>query len=428
MKRDISIQIVRICAMFSIILCHIVQEADNKLIVMTGQFFNIGVYIFLIISGFLYSNKKIEPKKFYKDRFLKIMIPIYIFLIPIFIIQMSKGTFNIFKLLIYLFNLQGIFGGIDGASHLWFITAIGICYLLLPIFQFIKKEKKLSLIFNIMLFGITIVFCFINRTLGMIFICISTYSFGYFYFGLFYNNKKSCKLLICVFLINISIRVLFKYLFDETVLYDLILVGITQNICSICIIQLIKHIDINNIKYKMIINIVDKYSFYIYITHYFFMKGSASVMTLTPSFICNIFIMIVLSVSYAYILYYSNKFVYKRITRRGKMFININNLNKFFVVFLCVIYKLLLATDIFNTNSIYIYLLILLFFLLALLSIINKKIYKNDFLKLCFFVILGFISIFKIESVNYIFPIVIAGVYYDKDNKSNSIDLLIKNL
>ena len=63
MKKDVSIQIIRICAMFSIILCHIVQEVNNNVIAQMGQFLNVGVYIFLFLSSYLYGKKKIESNK-----------------------------------------------------------------------------------------------------------------------------------------------------------------------------------------------------------------------------------------------------------------------------------------------------------------------------------------------------------------------------
>lgn len=103
-----------------------------------------------------------------------------------------------------------------------------------------------------------------------------------------------------------------------------------------------------------------------------------------------------------------------------------DNICKITVVFLCILYKLLVATELLATNSVAIYSIILLFFGISFLQIINKKIYKRDFLKLCLFVMLGVASILNVESVNYIFPIIIAGVFYDKDNKEKSIKDLIK--
>ena len=108
MKKDFVIQITRIVAMFMIIICHLVQEFDNRYIQMTSQFFNVGVFIFILISGYLYGTKKIEnPKEWLKNRFFKIMIPVYVFMIFIFGWEiLVQHHFKIKYVLIYLFDLQ----------------------------------------------------------------------------------------------------------------------------------------------------------------------------------------------------------------------------------------------------------------------------------------------------------------------------------
>lgn len=318
MKKDISIQVIRVIAMLSIIICHIFQETSNKYLIMSAQFFNIGVYIFLIVSGFLYSNKKIEIKKFFVGRFYKIILPMYIFMIPVFIIQIINNQFQINKFLIYLFNLQGIFGGVTGASHLWFLTAIFICYLMLPVFQIVKKNKKMINIFNILLLGITIGVCYLNRVVGMQFVCLCTFSVGYFYFEKLYNKNINMILVGLILIIDMIFRIISKYFFDGMIIYDLIIVGISQVIASICIMLLIKLFTKNKTKSSFFINILDKYSFYLYITHYFFIKGNVSIMNVTSNFIINVIVMLILSSLYAIILYYVSNYVQQKIWYGGK--------------------------------------------------------------------------------------------------------------
>lgn len=312
MKRDINIQIIRILAMLSIVICHIFQETNNKYLVMSAQFFNIGVYIFLIISGYLYSEKNIEVKSFFKKRFFKIILPMYIFMVPIFIMQIINMKYEIKYFIIYLFNLQGILGGIEGARHLWFLTAIAFCYFMLPILQIIKNKdnKRIRDSFNIILGIITIGICYINRTIGMQMISLFAFSIGYFYVKRLYLKENIALLkIIGIFFIDIIIRVLMKIWMDGTVIYDLVIVGCTQIIASVSIILFVKKINKKSDAGK-ILNIFDKYSFYIYITHYFFIKGPCSVMKITNSFIINILIMVVLSMIYAMVLYYcTNKII-----------------------------------------------------------------------------------------------------------------------
>ena len=66
-------------AMEMIIICHIMQYYDFVL----AWWFNIGVQIFLCISGFLYGRKAIENiARFYNQRIKKILVPYYLTLIP----------------------------------------------------------------------------------------------------------------------------------------------------------------------------------------------------------------------------------------------------------------------------------------------------------------------------------------------------------
>ena len=54
-KKMDCISLLRMLSVFSIISCHIMQFYNNEL----AWWFNTGVLIFLLISGFLYSQKNI---------------------------------------------------------------------------------------------------------------------------------------------------------------------------------------------------------------------------------------------------------------------------------------------------------------------------------------------------------------------------------
>ena len=67
--------------MLSIILCHILQYFDNEL----AWWFNVGVQVFLFMSGFLY-GKRATPSddlKFIKKQFRKILIDYYVVVLPL---------------------------------------------------------------------------------------------------------------------------------------------------------------------------------------------------------------------------------------------------------------------------------------------------------------------------------------------------------
>ena len=60
-KRDYAISYIRFIAMVMIIVCHFFQYYENEL----AYWFNVGVEIFFIISGYLYASKNIvDPINF----------------------------------------------------------------------------------------------------------------------------------------------------------------------------------------------------------------------------------------------------------------------------------------------------------------------------------------------------------------------------
>lgn len=109
-SQSIAITWLRVFAMMSIVMCHILQTYGNK----WAWVLNIGVQVFLAISGYLYGLKNIIDWKlwFYK-RFNKLYIPYIIFVIISFILYhfFANGLFTIKSLLCYLVDIQWFRGG-----------------------------------------------------------------------------------------------------------------------------------------------------------------------------------------------------------------------------------------------------------------------------------------------------------------------------
>ena len=86
--KNYSISILRVVGMFSIVFCHFFSWLGFSFL---SQFLNFGVYLFLFISGFLYANKNIaEPRKWFLTRLKKILVPYYIFAIPIALLYFCR--------------------------------------------------------------------------------------------------------------------------------------------------------------------------------------------------------------------------------------------------------------------------------------------------------------------------------------------------
>ena len=126
------ISYLRVFSMILILLCHIVQEYDNLYIQMTAQIFNLGVPIFIIISGYLYGNKEINDKYtlWLIKRAKRILIPLYVFMFYLLIVNLIQyNNIQIKNWLVYMFNIQGLQIYVHGAEHLWYLTIIMVCYL-----------------------------------------------------------------------------------------------------------------------------------------------------------------------------------------------------------------------------------------------------------------------------------------------------------
>jgi peptidoglycan/LPS O-acetylase OafA/YrhL len=297
--------------MLSIVLCHLVQEVGNNKIAMLSQFFNVGVFIFLFISGYLHGNKKIDNKeKWFINKFIKLMIPMYIFMTFLFGIELLYiKNFQIKYVLIYLFDLQYFCGGVQGAQHLWFMSVIIICYLITPFLVKMKDNNQYKII-NIITLIVAIFTTYINQKLGQTLFYILTYLLGYTFKNKQGKNKfKKCEIILIIIL-AIIVRMLGKYYIDGVLLYDTILVSITQIALCFGIYLILQTVSIKlDIKSNKIINHLDKISYPMYITHYIFMIGPLKLMNLMDYLEINIFLTLLASYISSLLLLYITKLI-----------------------------------------------------------------------------------------------------------------------
>lgn len=134
--KDYRISFLRFCSMISIILCHIFQYLNNGL----AWWLNVGVQIFLLLSGLLYGEKKIQSSwEFLKKNLVKILVDYYILLIlgiPLFC-YFANIQFSLVEVLKMFLMLEYP----SGWGHLWFIRYIVLCYCITPLLSKISKEN-----------------------------------------------------------------------------------------------------------------------------------------------------------------------------------------------------------------------------------------------------------------------------------------------
>lgn len=93
-EKNYAISMVRLIATALIVLCHIERFFEHPL----ALWFNVGVQIFLCMSGYLYGQKKLngDDLSFYKKQFSKILLDYYIVIIPMIVLYYicAKSVFS----------------------------------------------------------------------------------------------------------------------------------------------------------------------------------------------------------------------------------------------------------------------------------------------------------------------------------------------
>ena len=262
--------------------------------------FNVGVQIFFIVSGFLYGNKTIKnPLEFYKKSFKKILIPYWIFLLIAVIIQrvFVPEIFSWGKIFLAFLCV----GRIEGVEHLWFVQKILICYLLLPLLLLLKdeiiKKSKFQIIISVSF--IFIMFQFVGFTFNEYLMSpnqITCFAVGIFLSGVLQKTKSlvmpTVLFSILAILLN-TVRIYFRYFrgIEDNLLINLFY-KYSHGALGIALFLILYRL-FKNIKSNFVLRFSDGYSYHIYLVHQIFILGPLSLMGITSSVAMNIFIICV---------------------------------------------------------------------------------------------------------------------------------------
>ena len=309
--------------MIFIVLCHFLQYYGNEL----AWWFNVGVQIFFCISGYLYGSKKIASSiDFIIRNSKKVLIPYFCFLIPVIVLYFvfNRELIGVSTVVYALLTS----GTIDGIEHLWFIAYILFCYLMTPYLQALAcKMKKLKWHMFLCAFGLISVLGFLifyTFKSYFFFSRIFCYLFGYFG-AVFLQNYKKEKIfriltlvLVFITIITNTIRIYFNYInpissgvFDLFVQYSHALLGISITFLFIVLLK--------NTKRNKILDLSDKYSFYIYIVHQLFILSPFSLLTITHYLPLNFLITIIAILLSALLLKFIADYVEKLYTNSLKV-------------------------------------------------------------------------------------------------------------
>lgn len=311
-NKDLAISSVRMTAMCSIVLCHMMQYYGMEL----AYWFNVGVQIFLCISGYLYGKRAFEGNviTFYKKMFGKILLEYYVvILITIITYYFLAREFLSFSKIIGMLTLSET---ISGMGHLWYIAPLLLCYILIPVysqyFDYMKEKTKGCMIPLILLLVVNY-FAF-----GKIFTFYSSAVMNCFVLGFFFGRvvkeavfRRYMQYLVYVIAIAMNaVQILHDYVTDfswpgiferfywDFTSYAHVALGVALFLLLHQVFALIKG---NRLLGKMC-KLSDKYSYEVYLVHHMFILTPFSIMGLTEYKAVNILLVLVCVCVAAYLL------------------------------------------------------------------------------------------------------------------------------
>lgn len=302
-SESITIQIIRVTAMLSIVACHLFQAYG---VYQFSSIFNVGVQVFIVISGLLYGHKTITSWSVWSiQRAIKLYVPMVLLLSGYLLCLYTVSLITIKDInwgggvIAHVLNLQGlrrVIGcenlSINGMQHLWFMTAIMFSYLSTPLLQRFRFNAQTILTLISVIFIVLFVFLPMNIIWGLEWIVL--YSLGYMFVNVNSESYKRKFISVLIFLTCVSVVLLEDSSLKDNldlknrIFHDLL--GLTIPMSLIVVLPKLP------LKESKVLSFMDKHSFFIYLVHFPFMIGPISLAHVTNNIILNVVVMLLASV------------------------------------------------------------------------------------------------------------------------------------
>lgn len=271
--KDYRISLLRFLAIVLVVACHIFQQLEIPL----SGWLNIGVQIFLTISGYLFGMRAISERPLYwfRRRFQRIYIPYALMLIfSVICFSLIDPALIDVKLLYSFLCLQAFLGAPDDLGHLWYVSIILVCYIITPALSKVSQSvKPLSRIA-----AVAIIFSVVSVVMAAITGCgylawIANYILAFFYASSGKNFSRSNIAIILfvgiLFAIISGLGVGGLFSLSNKLGHILLGFGITFVFLSTS-----RGVSLSNLWVKRILDWNDKYSYAVYLVHAPFFLGS----------------------------------------------------------------------------------------------------------------------------------------------------------
>ena len=295
--RIVSISYIRLVATVMIVLCHYLQAYDNKF----AYFFNVGVQVFFLISGFLYGGKKIDFSfDWFKRRVLKIAKPYWVVVLAVAICYFlfDRSYFSGSELLHALF----FSGTINGIEHLWFIPYILVCYFITPYLQILKNVSFWSILLVIVFYNIVSILTPFHFHASD----VTCYIIGFLMAGCEREDNKNLLKRICYISIPVALMMNIYILYVKMMLADFpndelhnCLWSYGHSAMGLALFSVML-LAFRNMKENRLTRYSDRYSYEIYLVHHFFLLSPWAILQLSLPVIFNIILSLLVILLVAY--------------------------------------------------------------------------------------------------------------------------------
>lgn len=320
-KREIQFIVwLRAFSVILILLCHITQTHASGLVVMTSQIFNVGVNVFVIISGFLFGALGIRKPylHWYGKRLKRIFIPYWLFLAGLAVITAVIGrSFAWPEWLVYPLGLQGFTYFLKNAEHTWFITAILLCYLSAPLIAAVIQKvpcKYHGIVCVLLLVAPLLLVRTMNFVIYLaVFLFAIAYILGRHWADIQIARGKAIMALAVVvgaFLLRFGC----KALLDGTIYYTRIIASYTHYAAAFGILFVFAWLFER--KPWRWVRFINDVSFEIYLWHYLFLWPPLSTMALTPWWAVNVALAMVATLAIAWVMWRLSGLIEKLFRRK----------------------------------------------------------------------------------------------------------------
>ena len=291
--RDSAVTLTRISAMLLIMICH------TSRVKFLGTLTTVGISVFLLISGYLYGRRDVRPWPFLKKRYMTITFPAVVFVLAMAVYYWRHGPNpNIIPtVLLFVFNLQGmnkLYSRIPsvtmgpGILHLWFLTALMVCYLLMLAVKKYERKHPVSRENCFVLLFVSIVLAFAGGLLPnhIRFNLIQIFFFGYWYaqHNTGVNAKRFGLCTVLTVVGAVPVLACLKYLPDSN--WYVACGYLWRNLLAVWIFFFFLFLyaelpyTIDRLTSTRFVRHLDVLCYYLYIVHYIFSEGPFRVLGL----------------------------------------------------------------------------------------------------------------------------------------------------